>query len=66
MNPFVQEAIRLAYDEVDYSNYRFIAIVHSAGWRNAWGFMDTQSINGREGTYTVNVALFYQGRFPPV
>ena len=57
MNPFVQEAIRLADDEVDYSNYRFIAIVHSARWRNAWGFMAAQNINSREGTYTVNVAI---------
>lgn len=57
MSSMIQEAVNLADDEVDYSQYRYIVVLHPARWRNNWGFIASQTINTHEGSRTVNVAI---------
>jgi len=54
---FVNTVVRLADDEVDFSKYRFVAIVHSGDWRISFGFVDPFEISTREGTFTVSVPI---------
>jgi M6 family metalloprotease-like protein len=55
--PFIQTVVRLADREVDYSKYRYVAIVHSGRWRNSWGFVDPYTISTQDGTFTVNIPI---------
>lgn len=58
MSSMIQEAVNLADDEVDYSQYRYIVVLHPARWRTGnWGFMASQTISTHEGPRTVNVAI---------
>lgn len=55
--PFTRAVVKLADDEVDYSKYRYVAIVHSGRWRNSWGFVSPYEISTKDGTFTLNVPI---------
>jgi len=54
---FIANIVKLADDDVDYSKYRFVTIVHSGKWRNAWGFINSHTVVTAEGTFRVNVPI---------
>jgi len=65
--PFLQRVVKLADDEVDYSEYRYVAIVHSGDWTTgSWGFVDPFMVSTKEGILTVNVAIISPYHGDPV
>jgi len=54
---FVQTVVALADNDVDYSKYRYIVIVHSGKWRMNWGFVDPFTVTTKKGMLTVNIPI---------